>query len=311
MKRFIWLVALIFLFSGCFETKFNFKTIVMPNGKIKREVEMDERGSRRFLAPAGASWQVKTFESKGSESIIEDTHYHTQAVGSFDSAGQFPGDFHYDISRILSGLTDDNVRLMREKIGIPEPFEKEIKTENEIKLNQWSHLWFKEFEYTETFRLRWVIPLLLFDIKKELIRQKSVSLNFSQVPYSLTAEDKENSPVIDPNLLSEDKLESLAQKALAEQVLPKFLFHSEIVMPGKIIETSGAQIINATAVWDFKASDFKNNFSTYSIRVKSRALDFVFLYVVSGVFLIVVLLIVLVVISRKRSGKRKPKKAKN
>ena len=74
MRKAIMLFCLTLILSGCFETKFNFRTVVHSNGRAEREVQVDGRGADRFLPPSGPQWEVKTFETKGGQSILEDRH---------------------------------------------------------------------------------------------------------------------------------------------------------------------------------------------------------------------------------------------
>ena len=83
MKRVSVAIFLLLLLSGCFETNFYFKTVVHRNGKIDREIQINGRGADRFLPPSGPQWKVMTSESKGGQSILDDTHYHIHAVGHF------------------------------------------------------------------------------------------------------------------------------------------------------------------------------------------------------------------------------------
>jgi hypothetical protein len=81
MKRALLGISALLVFSGCYETNFNFKTILHSNGQMERETYIDGRGANRFQAPSGSAWKVESSQSRGGQTILEDTHYHIHATG--------------------------------------------------------------------------------------------------------------------------------------------------------------------------------------------------------------------------------------
>src|SRR3989338_7021881 len=96
MRKALFLSATLLLLTGCFETDFKFKTTVKPNGSVIRETKIDGRGANRFAAPWGKGWEVKTFVTRGGQSILEDTYYHVQAIGRFRNASEIGSDYQFN-----------------------------------------------------------------------------------------------------------------------------------------------------------------------------------------------------------------------
>ena len=263
-------VLFLLLLSGCFETNFNFKTIVHRNGKIDREVQINGRGADRFLPPSGPAWNVKTSETKGGESILRDTHYHIHASGHFIDPSSFASDFRYDTPDLISNLTDETRQELSGELGILEPFEKEIGTDNQIALKQKSLLFTTRYEYTEIFHVRWIIPILLHDLKKEIVRERTVSLKSQSVSETNEAS---TGATIEPELLAPAKIEELALKRMKEEILPKFQFHSEVTLPGRIVDANATAVQGKTGIWDFNAAAFEGKDGTYTIHITSKALN--------------------------------------
>lgn len=289
MKKAIFALFFLLVFSGCFETKFNFKTVIHRNGKTDREVRIDGRGANRFLPPSGPQWLVKTFETKGGETILEDRQYHIEAQGHFKSPSEITSDFRYDVSKLVANVTDQTRKEFQNELGIKEPFDKEIRAANHVDFQVRRKFLTTEYDYTEIFQNRWIIPILLHDLKKELIRKETVAI---QAPNTGIASQ---APAIamDPTLLSSDRIEKLAEKKLKEEVLPQFQFHSEITLPGTIVSSNATQTHGPVAVWDFRGTDFQKNFSTYTLQVKSKAYNISTLVALAVLALLILVLILL------------------
>ncbi|PIQ85187.1 MAG: hypothetical protein COV74_09520 [Candidatus Omnitrophica bacterium CG11_big_fil_rev_8_21_14_0_20_45_26] len=175
MKKIYLLLIGIILLTGCFETDFNFKTVVKPSGAVVRETRIDGRGAHLFKAPQDGHWQVKTNVTKGGQSILADTYYHVYAVGRFDKGEQIGSDYQYDAEKQFQDISDEERRNFIQ-LGIVEPFEQNIYSKNFIQVVRHRGLFTSEYEYQEVFQNKNVIELLLNDIKKEVIREQSVSL---------------------------------------------------------------------------------------------------------------------------------------
>lgn len=301
MRRILFLLSLLLLFSGCFETNFNFKTIIHRNGKVDREVQINGRGADRFLPPSGPEWEIKTSSTKGGQSILEDIHYHIHATGHFAGAERVSGDFRYDVSKLIENLTDESRSEFREVLGIPEPFEESIGTNNQVELKHRRSLFTTEYEYTEAFQIRRLIPILLEDLKKEIVREQTVRLTSQANPES-TGQPAETSAVLETALISPERAGELAKAKMAEEILPKFLFHSEVTLPGKIVSTNATGVHGKTAVWDFKGSDFEDEFSRYTIHVTSKAYN---IELMIAAMLAVLAVIWAFGISRRRRSRRR------
>ena len=265
-------IFLILLLAGCFETKFNFRTVVHRNGSTEREVQIDGRGANRFLPPSGPQWEVKTFETKGGQVILEDRNYHVHAQGHFNNPNEITSDFRYNVHQLIENITEETKKEFQRELGIKEPFEQEIRATNRVQFERRRKLFTTEYDYTEVFQNRWLIPILLHDLKKEIIRKESVAIK-SQ-PESLPSTSASSlTATISPSLLSPEKVEELAQKKLVEEILPQFQFHSEITLPGRMVHTNATSIGGRAAIWDFRGTDFEKNFSTYTLRAASRSLN--------------------------------------
>jgi hypothetical protein len=301
MKSVLIGLGAVLLFSGCFETHFNFKTVVHPNGQMDRETHIDGRGANRFQAPSGPAWKVEASQSKGGQTILEDTHYHIHATGRFQNPNEFSSDFRYDVSKLIANLTPETRKEYLDEIGIPEPLEESIRASNEVRWRRRNLLFNSQYEYSEIIHMRWIIPILMHDLKKEIIRQETAAIE-PEAPLPPEAGAEAQAPVIAPALLSPEKIEALARKKLREEILPQFRFHCEITLPGKIAGSNASQIRGRTAVWDFRASDFGKNFSAFEIEVTSRAPN---VWVISGASLAVIAVIWFFALSKRQGRTRK------
>ena len=300
-KAIFWIFSLVLL-NGCFETSFNFKTVVQKNGKADREVQINGRGASRFLPPEGPEWEVKTSETQGGQSLLDDTQYHIHAAGHFLERGLVGNDFRYDVSKLLPNLTDEAKQEFKEQLGIPEPFEQSIGTENRIHLERKRSFFTTRYDYQERFEIQYLIPILLRDLKKEIAREDLVKLgnNGSRADPS----DQASQVVLEGAMISEERTAELAMKKLTEEILPKFQFHSEVTLPGRIVRSNASAIHKRTAIWDFKGSDFQGEYSTYEIHVSSIAYN---LGLILSSFLALFAVVWAFSLSRRRgpAGKRK------
>lgn len=290
--------------TGCFETNFNFKTVVRRGGAIDREVKIDGRGADRFLPPEGPQWKIKTFETKGGQAILQDTHYHIHAAGRFKSAEKISSDFRYNVADLLGNVTDETRKEFIEELGIKEPFEENIRAANQIELKRKRSFWSVEYEYAETFQNRWLIPILAHDLKKEIMRKEAISLVTSESTASASGETAPELAALAPALLAPEKVEAMAQAKLKQEILPQFRFHSELTLPGKIISTNATTVRGGTLVWDFTGADFQKNYSTYELRAVSRAVNLgaVLAFAVLGV---VAVLVVVTTLPKPAQKKKK------
>ena len=278
MKRTVlfggWLFLCVFI-SGCFETNFNFKTIVHGNGAIDRDVKIEGRGANRFLPPEGPQWQVKTFETKGGQTILQDTHYHIYATGRFKNSAEMGSDFRYNVAELVKNVTDETRKEFVEELGIQEPFDQDIHATNQVQLKRKRSFWTVEYDYTETFQNRWLIPILVHDLKKEIMRKEAVPVASvgAEAPAPVPGETNTPTPVLAPALLAPEKVEAMAQAKLKDEILPQFRFHSELTLPGKINSSNASVVRGRTLVWDFTGVDFEKNYSAFELHATSRAVN--------------------------------------
>ncbi len=295
-KKIILLGALTLLLNGCFETDFNFKTTVRPDGSLTRETKIDGRGAHNFAPPAGKGWEVKTYQTKGGESILEDTFYHIHATGHFRHATDMGNDYRYDSAKQFKDISDEE-RKNFIKLGIVEPFEETVYSKNFIQIIKHRGFFKSTVDYKETFQNKAIVELLLNDIKKEVIREQAVPLlsNGKTGDASLPKKDKAGTPsqaenvppvTIEGKLLSSQAVESIAQDKMKKDILTKFHFHSEVSMPGKIVTSNAGSIAGKTAIWEFSMADFKPNFSSYTLEVRSEIFEW------KAIVLIVILILV-------------------
>ncbi|MBI4372968.1 MAG: hypothetical protein HY585_04505 [Candidatus Omnitrophica bacterium] len=286
-----WLtVFLALLLSGCYDTSFNFKTVVHQSGKIDREVQINGEGADRFLPPSSPQWEIKTAETKPGRLILGEAEYHIHAVGHFTGADQFASDFRYNTPGLIADLTEEKRKALTDELKIPEPFGKEIGTENRIQIQKKRSLFSIEYHYTEVFEIRHLIAILLYDLKKDIAEGHFDLVN-------LKNESSESAPE-PPAVLEPQKVEALALGKLKEEILPKFQFHSELTLPGKITSSNAAQTHGSTAVWDFRAVDFENDFTSYTLHAVSKTSNF-------GAIFALILAILAAVLAMTYSRRRK------
>lgn len=288
-KLFILIPSLIFL-TGCFDTTFNFKTNVSSDGSIVRETKIEGRGADRFLPPSGKGWEVKTYQTRGGQSVLDDKYYHIYAIGRFKNSAQIGSDYRFDSDKAFSEVSDEE-RQNFIQLGIVEPFNESIYSKNDIQVVKHGGLFKSRFEYTESFKNQHLIELLLNDLKKEVVRQQDVvveetpeapSVKAPAAPDGQSAEDNQQAqaadaavlPVtIEGQLLSAQKTETLAQAKLDKEILSQFKFHSEVTLPGKIISSNADRILGNTAIWDFTAKDFKGGIAQKTLAIESEMIE--------------------------------------
>ncbi|MBI4388430.1 MAG: hypothetical protein HY582_05250, partial [Candidatus Omnitrophica bacterium] len=151
MKKFFLSAACLLLLTGCFETDFSFKTTVKPNGSIVRETKIDGRGADRFVAPAGAGWEVKTYDTKGGQSLLEDTYHHVHAFGRFKNASEIGSDYQFNVTDQFSEISDEE-RKNFIQLGLVEPFEENIYSKNFVQVTKHPGLFKSTYEYQEIFQ---------------------------------------------------------------------------------------------------------------------------------------------------------------
>ncbi len=315
-KKIFLFAGCLLIFSGCFETEFNFKTVVQPNGTILRETKIDGRGADRFAPPAGAGWEVKTYETRGGQSILEDKYYHIYASGRFRKGSQIGSDYQFNGAKQFEDISDEERKNFIE-LGLVEPFEENIYSKNQVEVSKKRGFFKSTVEYREVFQNRGIIELLLRDLKKEVIRSSDVTLSGAAPsgtpeapaaaedaalpPSNVTSEatspavqlanpevpaggEAAGAPVpavtIEGQLLAPQRVEMLAKEKLTKEILAQFKFHSEVTLPGKIFSTNAMRSVGNTAVWDFTAADFQNDLSQYTLEVKSEMVEWKFLVVI-------------------------------
>ncbi|MBI4358919.1 MAG: hypothetical protein HY584_06420 [Candidatus Omnitrophica bacterium] len=259
----LYFFALLFL-SGCFETNFNFKTTIHRNGAIEREVQINGRGADRFLAPEGPQWEIKAVESQPGPSLLGGMQHRIHAKGRFANSSLFTSDFRYAVSSLTANLTEEKRKELRDELKVPEPFDQEIGTSNQIELKRKRSLFVTAYSYQEVFQIRHLIAILLHDLKKELALVQTAAQGQADAQTKEVSGENAAPP-------SPAEVEALARKRMIEEILPKFQFHSEVTLPGKVVKTNANQIHERTAVWDFRAADFTDQFSSYTLEVVSRA----------------------------------------
>jgi len=336
MKRFLLFSLFAILATSCFETDFNFKTVVKPSGDIIRETRIDGRGGNLFRPPYGDHWKVETHETKGGQSILADTYYHVYAKGHFSGSHEMGSDYQYDTENQFLDISDEERRNFI-NLGIVEPFESNIYSKNFIQVVKHRGFLTSRFEYQEVFQNRAVIQLLLNDIKKEVIREQAVAIPARPIVFELPSEltDEEEKPASDSEgdtdsqesvlpdaptkisipkpttvegqLLSSRVVEAIARERMETDILTKFRFHSEVTLPGKIKSSNADSIVDNTAVWKFTMNDFKDGHSRYVLKVTSEMIEWSTIILLGVVLLVILFGFSFVKMSqpKKRSTKRR------
>lgn len=302
MKKMIVSVACLFLLTGCFETDFNFKTTVQPDGSVLRETKIDGRGADRFLPPSGKGWEVKSYETKGGQSILEDIYHHVEAVGKFKSASEISSDYQFASTKQFEDISDEE-RKNFISLGIVEPFEENVYSRNNVQVVKYPGLFKSTIEYHEIFQNKGIVELLLMDVRKEVVREQAVPIPSGENKGITDVESIQ----VGGELLPDRTVDSIALERLKADILSKFRFRSEVTMPGKIVSSNAGTLIGNTAIWNFSIGDFSPRYSRYVLEVKSEMIEW------KTIVLLVVLLVVIlfgVSFFRKKTAKTSKKRSR-
>jgi hypothetical protein len=284
--RALMLVASLLVFSGCFETQFDFITFVKSDGSVERETKIDGRGAAYFMVPDGGRWQVKTWEDKGDQAFVPNTYYHIQARGKFGPGEPISSDYCFNVEKILAQLGKDGKKRLTDA-GIGEPFADHIFSRNEVRVREVNGWLVKTLFYEETFQSAGVLALLAKDLEDEIRKE-----------YEQSGRKIE----------SDEELGTLAVDKLEKEILPRLRFRSKVVMPGKIISSDAQQVDRSSATWIFSMKDFRDNYTVFTLHAMSRQLQPVGLVMI-GVPLVMGVLIVLMAIigmgQHKKERRRK------
>ncbi len=283
--NYLFLLPALFIFSGCFDTDFHFKTAVDSDGSVNRQTRIEGRAANLFKSPDGPGWKSKASESKGASAIIPDKRYVIEASGHFQPGQAISSDYQFNIEEHIKSWGEKE--LNRAKLaGFEAPFEDRIFSKNQLKISRVKGFFSDTVIYEETFQNAGIISLLLTDIKEEL-REQSKSRG---------------------EVLEESELDILAHLRLEEDILPEFRFKSEIKMPGKLISSNGKKISKNRAVWEFSLKDFQKDYSIYKIEAVSRTLrlaGIIIWSVIAGLGCLFVLFALAGVLKLKTGKKRK------
>ena len=251
------------LLAGCFETQFQFHTVVHPDGSVIRETRVEGRGAHLFKLPEGGGWESQSWESRGEEALIPDTYYHGRARGRFAPGQEIPPDYELDIAKQEENWAEKK-KARFEKAGIQPPFEEHLFSRNQIQVSQVKGWLTLTTFYEETFLNAGVIPVLLTDLKEEIRRQGE---NRGEV-------------------FQDSEIDVMAKLRLEDEILPEVRFESEVSLPGKIVSTSGRRAGKGKVEWKFTMKDFsatnlggsaanfggEEQHSQYTLRAASRSL---------------------------------------
>ncbi len=281
-------LLLLFLFSGCFETAFDFKTVVHPDGSVFRETRVDGRGGHLFKAPSGPGWQVKSWETKGKETILVDTYYHQVATGRFLSNQAIPPDYQFNTEGLAQNWDEEDKKHL-EGAGIKPPYEQNLYSRNRIRIQRIKGWLTETFFYEEVFETAGLIELLSRDLKEEIKKQNQGR----------------------KEVLGEEEINGLIKLRLEDEYLAPIRFRSEILLPGRIVSSNAKKTEKGKAVWEFSAKDFQNNYSTYTLRANSRTVSLIgmiFLILVGGAGLLLLLVLLVGILKTKHKGSSKEKR---
>ncbi len=322
MKKFFILIPLLLLLTGCFDATFNFKTNVASDGSITRETKIEGRGADRFLPPAGKGWEVKTYQTRGGQSVLDDKYHHIYAIGRFKNSSQMGSDYQYDSESAFTEVSDEE-RQNFIQLGVVEPFNETIYSKNNVQVVKKSGLFKSQFEYAETFKNQHIIELLLNDLKKEVVRQQEVAVEeagAASAPAAQNAqpgEGAEKAGAIDPEvlpvtiegqLLSAQKVETIARERLDREILSQFKFHSEVTLPGKIISSNADRVLGNTAIWDFTAKDFKGGIAQKTLSIQSEMIEWKTIVLLSVLALVIIFGIGSALTKKPKTGRSRSSK---
>ncbi len=284
----LFLTVSLFLLSGCFETEFDFKTTVHPDGSVIRETQINGRGGHLFKIPTGPGWEAKAWETKGKETILADVYYHRVATGKFLPAQVIPPDYEFNGEDLAKKWdTDDKKHL--EEAGIKPPYEQSLYSRNRIRVQRVKGLLTETFLYEEVFETAGLIELLTVDLKEEIKRRN---------------QGREE-------LLKEPEINDLIKLQLEDEYLAPIRFNSEVLLPGRIVSSNAQQTEKGKAVWKFSAKDFQKNYSTFTLRATSQTVSMIgmiFMILACGTGLLLLSLLGVGILKAKRKGPSKDKK---
>ena len=240
--------ALLLLLGGCFETEFHFDTRIQPDGTVIRKTRIEGRGATLFEVPSGKGWKTKTWETRGEKTLISEVISHVQAEGRFKAGQEIPSDYAFNLEKQSAHWQEKDKKRL-EEAGIKPPYEAQIFSHNQIRIQQIKGWFTVTTFYEETFETAGVLALLFQDLKEEIRREGE---GRGQV-YQLA------------------ELEAFAKLRIEEEILPEFHFESEVELPGKILTTNGQQLSTAKTVWKFSMKDFQKDFSSYKLTASSEA----------------------------------------
>lgn len=287
--KFILLAVFSAALSGCFETEFDFKTKIKPDGTVTRTTSLDGRGAYLFKAPNESGWKAKAWETKGENALIPLSEHHIRLEGRFTPGQDILPDYQFDIPKISESWSSKDTKKL-EEAGIKPPFERNIFSRNQIHIHRVQGLLTTTTVYEEIFQNANVIPVLMLDLKEE-IRKQSES----------KGQDFQDS-----------ELEDLARLRLEEEILPQIRFSAEIELPGEVSSSNGQQEGKNKVFWKFTMRDFQAGYSIYTLRATSRMFRpaAILFFAAIGFLVLFMLVLILVGMSRFRSApyESQPKK---
>ena len=287
----LFLIAGLFFWAGCFETRFDFKTIVHHDGSLSRSTSIEGRGAGLFKVPEGSGWQSKSWESKNDGVLlVPDVMVHVLADGKFRPHQEIPSDYQFDLSRQMKGWGDKE-RARLEAVGIKTPYEEHLFSKNKIRVDQIKGFLALTTVYEETFENQGVIPVLLQDLKEEVKKESQAK----------------------GEALQDSEIEVLARLRLENEILPGIRFRSQIRLPGRVAVSNGKKVGRHGVAWEFSMKDFQNDYTSYKLSAVSRSwrLRAIAFFGACGIFMGWVVLSMLLGMRRRKSHARRVPGTKN
>ena len=282
MKKPVLILGLLLL-TGCFETQFHFQTAVDRGGTVNRVTRIEGRGAVFFKAPEGGGWQVKSWDTKGAQTLLlPDTVTHILAQGKFRAGEAIPPDYQFDLSRQMKEWGEKE-KAHLEASGIKAPYEEHLFSRNAVRTHQVKGLLAVTIFYEETFQNAGLIPILLADLKEEVKKQNTGRAE----------------------ALQDSEIEVMARLRLENEILPEIRFRSDVELPGKIVTSNGRRLGRGKVAWEFSMKDFQEDYSDYTLRAMSRSLRLRALILLGAIGVGSVWVLILAALGIKRRGKRK------
>ena len=252
MKQKVFLMLLAApLLAGCFESDFDFKTVVNLDGTVLRETHVTNRGGSFFKVPQGPGWQSKSWETKGGGTLIPVTYQHILANGKFAIGQPISSDYEFDFARQAKEWGPQQFEKLSQA-GIASPYDDHLFSHNTVRIHR-SGGWLRQtYSYEETFQNEGILEVLLLDLNDEIRKQSGEPAG----------------------PLSEKEVEEQARHYLENEILPKIRFHAEVIMPGRIRSANTKQAKGAKAEWTFTMADFGKDSSVYELHAASQAYRF-------------------------------------